>query len=225
MSPSPAGFRSAAGPRVLSTACAAFLLAAGASSQGYPVWESSGPSSDSQLGSSISATGDLDGDGLGDLLVGSVGITGGIFGPPGVARLHSGASGVVLFSFTNSQPFPGFGIAVSGVADTDGDGVRDLLVGAPLDAVNLPPLTGNVGRATLFSGATGLPLLTLSGTVAGGSFGASVAGVGDQNLDGYADVLVGAPGGSFPSTFSGEATIHSGFDGSVLLVLRGVSPG
>ncbi len=225
MSSSPAGIRREARPRLLATACAASVLVAGALPQGYPVWEATGPFSDWQLGSAMSATGDLDGDGLGDLLVGSGGITGSLAGPPGGARLHSGANGLVIFPFASTQPYSGFGKAVSGVGDTDGDGVRDLLVGAPATGVNLPPLSANVGQATLYSGATGLPLLTLSGTAAGERFGSSVAGVGDQNLDGYADFLVGSPGPGIPPIQPGAASILSGFDGSVLLVLSGVSPG
>ncbi len=222
MSPSPAGIRRDARPRLLSIASVASLLAAGAASQGYPQWEVTGPFSDWQLGAAISATGDLDGDGLGDLLVGSGGNTGGLAGPPGGARLLSGGTGLVIFAFANTQFGSGFGRAVSGVGDTDGDGVRDLLVGAPFTAIGF---VGLVGQATVFSGATGLPLLTLSGTVAGGRFGSSVAGVGDQNLDGYADVLVGSPVEPAPSGVSGTARILSGLDGSVLLFLTGPSPG
>ncbi|MCI0586223.1 MAG: integrin alpha [Planctomycetes bacterium] len=224
MSPSSTGIRRNPLPRFLATACAASVLAAAALPQGYPVWEATGPFSDWQLGGAISATGDLDGDGLGDLLVGLGNITGGLAGPPQDARVLSGANGLVVFPFSGTQLGAGFGRAVSGVGDTDGDGVRDLLVGAPFYYVALPTLTGVVGQATLYSGATGLPILTLSGTAAGARFGWAVAGVGDQNLDGYADVLVGSPGPGTPFGPPGSATILSGFDGSVLLALTGISP-
>src|SRR5262249_21059310 len=80
-----------------------------------------------------------------------------------------------------------------------------------------PPLSlPGIGKATLYSGSTGLPRFNVPGGAAYGLLGAAVAGVGDQNGDGYADVLVGRPG--YGSAFSppGQATIYSGLEGSAL---------
>ncbi|HET6203885.1 MAG TPA: hypothetical protein VFI25_13915 [Planctomycetota bacterium] len=192
--------------RVLLATTAAAGLVAGARSQGYPAWETSGSTASAGLGTSVAATGDVDGDGLTDLLAGAPGDA-----PFGQAYVLSGANGAPLFSLAGT--LANFGAAAAGVGDTDGDGVRDLLVGEPYAA-------NGAGRATLFSGASGLPRLAFSGSGAGEQLGASVAGVGDQNGDGYADVLIGRPGGSPP--YPGQATVYSGLDGSVLLTLLGV---
>lgn len=94
------------------------------------------------------------------------------------------------------------------VLDLDGDGFADVLVGAPL-------VDSSTGRAYLFrGGASGVattpePLVSPPG--APGSFGASLASAGDVDGDGYADVVIGAPG---PDATSGAAYVyHGGPDG------------
>ena len=52
-------------------------------------------------------------------------------------------------------------------------------------------------------------------------FGQHVSGVGDVNGDGYADVIVGAPGNSAGGEGAGRAYVYSGKDGRVLLTLTG----
>src|SRR4029079_14608857 len=60
------------------------------------------------------------------------------------------------------------------------------------------------GRAYLYSGRSGRLLHTFSGDAAGDQLGSAVAGAGDQNHDGYDDVLVGAEGANAGYVFSGR---------------------
>lgn len=83
----------------------------------------------------------------------------------------------------------GFGSSLAAAGDVNGDGFADVLVAAPNEGANR-------GRVFLYLGSsTGLaatPAWTAQGESVGAFFGNGVAGVGDVNRDGYADVLVGA---------------------------------
>lgn len=59
----------------------------------------------------------------------------------------------------------------------------------------------------------------LQGTIAGGYFGANIAGLGELNADGYADFVVGEPRAF--TYFNGKATVYSGKDHSVLYTFTG----
>lgn len=62
---------------------------------------------------------------------------------------------------------------------------------------------------------------TLYGSANGDAFGSSVASVGDVDLDGVDDVLVGIPGATPNGTVSGRARLYSGRDRSVLYTWNG----
>ena len=143
---------------------------------------------------------DVDGDGLGDLIIGAyqdsdadtyAGAVHLSLGPHrGEILLDSGEP-----TWTGEQERALAGSAVAALGDVDGDGLTDLAVGAPEDDTD-----GNVsGRAYLLrgpvttSGALGLQD-TWSGGRASVIFGSAVAAAGDVDGDGLADVLFGAEG-------------------------------
>jgi hypothetical protein len=82
-----------------------------------------------------------------------------------------------------------FGKAVA-IADVDGDGIGDLVVGAPQDR---PDMSSPLGSVFVFSGQTGTLIKTLRnpGPASGDStYGGSLV-AGDLNGDGKAEILVG----------------------------------
>ena len=99
-----------------------------------------------------------------------------------------------------------FGAAVAVVGDITGDGIPDLVVGAPKQDGDFGGATGfgppqNVGKAFLIDGANLGVIRQLNDPdfqvvnllKFGGQFGTSVAGLGDINGDGISDILVGVP--------------------------------
>ncbi len=127
-----------------------------------------------RFGSAVAGVGDLDGDGVPDLLVGAWGESPGT-SPDVAGRAYalSGADRSVLHTLAspNEQESGGFGFSVAGVPDADGDGVGDLLVGAVGESPG--PSPNNAGRVYLYSGATGALLRTLASPSeqAGSDFG------------------------------------------------------
>ncbi|MCA9321137.1 MAG: FG-GAP repeat protein [Planctomycetes bacterium] len=161
------------------------------------------------FGASLALPGDLDGDGNPELLVGAPGANPLPFPPgTGVVHLFSGVTGPMLESFLGSSPGARFGASLA-VGDFDLDGIQDLVAGAP----GIGTLPGQV--VVIRGMAPRLPLATLSGQ-AGESFGQAVAVVGDQNGDGFPDLLIGAPGSPF-----GNVGVFDAFSSTRLLDFPG----
>lgn len=93
-----------------------------------------------------------------------------------------------------------FGYAVAGAGDVNGDGYDDALIGVP---------GRNQARLHL-GGAGGLSPVAAWTAFGSGSFGFSVAGAGDVNRDGFADVIVGAVNDSNDQLLEGRAFLYLG---------------
>lgn len=99
----------------------------------------------------------------------------------------------LIFEHPNPQAGANFGAAIAEVGDVNGDGIPDLLVGAPLQDVDGRT---DQGQAFVISGDDGTLLFTLDNPTpqAGAQFGSALARTGDIDGDGKLDFLVGAPG-------------------------------
>jgi hypothetical protein len=141
----------------------------------------------------------------------------------------SGATGAVLRRITGFPNADGFGRAMASCPDADGDGVADLLIGAPLSGLSPSPsvrgLVAECGRAYLYSGGTGALLRSWRGPVVAGSrFGWSVAGVPDLTGDGRGDVAIGAPFNPDAARGAGygpgRVHVYNGSTGALVMVLN-----
>ncbi len=160
-----------------------------------------GTATNAAFGSSVAGAGDVNRDGVMDIVVGSPSYSAGQANEGAAYVWHGrawsfGAAPGPNWIYESQQAGARFGAAVAGAGDVNSDGYADILVGAP-QGTNGAPLAGE-GLAFLFAGsASGMPLTGALwlGQIdqAGASFGASVATAGDANGDGYADIVVGAP--------------------------------
>lgn len=158
-----------------------------------------------QFGYAIADAGDVNADGIPDIIVGAPG------SGAGRAIVYSGADGSVLLTRTGEASGDFFGRAVAGVGDLNADGHGDIAVGAPgNDAA-----ASNAGRVYVYSGVDGALIRTFSGPSASAAFGSGVARAGDLNHDGVCDLIVGAPVAL--SAPRGRAYVYSGADGALLL--------
>jgi hypothetical protein len=164
-------------------------------------------------GRSVSGTGDVNGDGLDDLIVGAfggdpagnsyAGETYVVFGKPdGTAvNLSAVARGSGGFVINGIDPGDYSAWSVSGAGDVNGDGLNDVIIGARLAD---PAGNSAAGESYVVFGKVDETAVTLSAVAAGtGGFvingidpidqsGVSVSGAGDVNGDGLDDLIVGA---------------------------------
>jgi hypothetical protein len=179
-----------------------------------------GDSAGDQFGFSVSGAGDVNGDGFDDLIVGATG-DGNNGAASGSARVFSGATGAILYTFNGDSASDQFGYSVRGAGDANNDGFDDLIVGALQDDNN----GTNSGMARVLSGVNGAILRTFNGDSAGDFFGVSVSGAGDVDADGFADLIVGAIQDDNNGVDSGSARVFSGRTGAILYTFNGDSAG
>jgi hypothetical protein len=154
---------------------------------------------DARLGVAVLNLGDVDGDGVPDVVAGTdPRDASGQPGAPGSARIYSGADGTLIRVHSDGAAGSGFATSLAALGDVTGDGVPDLGVGAPLNDQHGP----DSGTVFIYSGADATTWYTIHGPQAGARFGAALASAGDVDGDGTPDLGVGAPGDGRAYIFS-----------------------
>ena len=167
------------------------------------------------LGSAVDVAGDLDDDGVPDLLVGAPGWDGSAE-DGGAVWLLSGADALAageplslddaLARYSSTVAGAGLGSSLVGLGDMDGDGLPDLGLGAPGDDGGVVHLISGAAYGSMELGSDGNLLLG----EAAGDRAATVRAAGDVDGDGYTDVFVGAPGESTMGLSAGAVYLVAG---------------
>ena len=173
------------------------------------------------LGWSVAGAGDVDADGLGDLLIGAPWDAHAGFAAGAAYLVHgavldglAGEYGVeeLALRITAAAYDDQLGYALDGVGDVNGDGHDDLLIGAP-QADGSAPSSGAayllLGPITADCDVTVADATWSSDTLNDG-LGMAVAGIGDINADGLADAAIGAYRRDEPVTDAGVAAVVLG---------------
>ncbi|MGH7149728.1 MAG: hypothetical protein ACREIU_03460, partial [Planctomycetota bacterium] len=169
-----------------------------------------------QFGWSVAGGGDVNGDGVADVIVGET-----LDSPNQGLAVFSGVGGALLYETAD-----GTGWGVQHLGDVDGDGFGDFLgatagyystqLYTACNSIMVSPTSGilSCGMARVFSGFDGSVIYTLK-RFGSGLFGDTTAAAGDLDGDDIPDVLVGDPGYapvyplSPPYSSSGRVTAFS----------------
>ena len=180
---------------------------------GAQLWQRTGAYAGHLLGFSMAAAGDVNGDGVPDVIVGAMGDHT-IGTQNGAAYVYDGLTGVTLRTWIGAAGGHRFGFSVDGLGDLNGDGNAEVIVGV---------FRGNgPGYAHVYDGLTGGVLYIPTHAIVADRYGHTVSGAGDFDADGTPDFVVAAPDGDVLGVVDcGFCRIFSGATGALLREFHG----
>ncbi|CAB5500312.1 beta strand repeat-containing protein, partial [Bathymodiolus thermophilus thioautotrophic gill symbiont] len=188
---------------------------------------------------SVSSAGDVNGDGLDDLIVGAhrgdgnIGKAYVVFGKDNVSAINLsdislGTGGFVIYGEVDRN---WSGLSVSSAGDVNGDGLDDLIVGSIQGASNKGKSyvvfgKKDKGYVDLETVALGTGGFVINGEYANDQSGYSVSSAGDVNGDGLDDLIVGAHYANYNNrSIAGKSYVIFGKNNSFAATLANLGTG
>ncbi len=191
---------------------------------------------DDQSGISVSAAGDVNGDGLDDIIIGADGSSPGSNTEAGSNYVVFGTDGPISnpinlsdlngnngFAINGAAEYDYSGTSVSAAGDVNGDGIDDIIIGASgadpnghTEAGSSYVVFGTDGPITSpmnLNDLTHSSGINISGVAINDRSGTSVSAAGDVNGDGFDDIIIGAPGADpNGNSYAGSSYVVFGHD-------------
>lgn len=186
-----------------------------------------GDNSGDHFGSALAGGKDVDGDNVGDVVVGAY-LADNAQGVKNIGsiKVFSGADATLLYEKWGTNTSDYFGYSVALVDDANGDHNADVVVGAyGTDHFENDKWLKDTGSVTVFIGKTGETYRTFFGISAKDAIGYSVSDIGDVNHDDVNEIAVGAPYTDYFSLKdSGSVMVYSPYTNKAITRINGFSP-
>ena len=178
-----------------------------------PIWSVESHQRSAYFGMSVATAGDVNGDGYSDVIVGATFYDNDQLDEGRAFVYHgkpTGVSSTPAWTVESNQTQSWFGWPVATAGDVNGDGYSDVIIGASSYSNGQE----GEGRAYVYHGSVNGLLANASwiseSNQAASHYGASVAGAGDVDGDGYADVIVGSSQYNNGQSLEGRAFAYHG---------------